>query len=86
MTVVGSPVTWRPRPLQIASWVGLGISTVALLAALPNLFTNGGGAGTDLGNAAASVWTLLLLFSPSHLCGRSASRPLPAIGFPDSLR
>jgi RsiW-degrading membrane proteinase PrsW (M82 family) len=61
MTVVESPVTWRPRPLQIVSWVGLGVSTVALLAALPNLFTNGGGAGTVLSNAAASVWTLLLL-------------------------
>ncbi|MDT4917364.1 MAG: PrsW family intrarane metalloprotease [Pseudonocardiales bacterium] len=51
----------RGRSLQIVSWVGLGVSTVTLLFALPRLFDHGGGAGRVLGNAAAVGWTLLLI-------------------------
>jgi RsiW-degrading membrane proteinase PrsW (M82 family) len=54
-------VTAIRRVLQLVSWIGLGISTLTLIIALPRMFDHGGGAGRVLGNAAVCGWTLLVL-------------------------
>jgi RsiW-degrading membrane proteinase PrsW (M82 family) len=49
------------RPIELVSWIGLGMSTFTLVFALPRMFDHGGGASRVLGNVAVVAWSLLLI-------------------------